>query len=261
MPPVRVAFDDFLGPDSSNLDVHVPDLQIAGWEYGGGSTGWFIKNPGRTQRQPAGGRYVRTTADISIMDLTSQPFTVEADLVKAAVDSTVSDALIGFFQRGSGVATPYDGEGIWVGWERTSASTANVVARRVNPGGGIAETLIFANISVPPNRRYTFDVAADGVTITATVSDLFTGLSPIALGTVVLTADIRNADHQRLGVSGRDVGSSASDTYSYDLLQDAALLNPWDPCDPCVGPTVWVDSACPAIPAVAFSAGFSGGFE
>ncbi len=264
MPATRVAFDDFVGTLNTELRLGTPTLNIAGWEYQGS---WHFRSAGppdtsRIQAQSSTGfRYVRSTADISIIDMVTQPFTVEADIVRGAVDAGGTDGLIGFYQRGSGSAVPYNGEGVWVGWQRQDASNVNVVARRVDSSGIIVETLTFATIAVVPNRRYTFAVAADGITITATVSDLFTGLNPIALGNVVLGADIRDADHQRIGISSNAVGSSATDIYKYDLLQDAALLNPFVPCDPCAGPTVWVDSSCPAIPAVAFSAGFSGGFE
>jgi hypothetical protein len=246
MAATRVAFDDFADTVSSELRLHTPNLQIAGWEYQGS---WIFKSAGppdtsRVQPQSSTGfRYVRSTADISVIDMKSQPFTVEADIVKGAVDAAGIDGLIGFFQRGSGSAAPYNGEGVWVGWERQDASNVNVVARRVDSSGVIVETLIFATVAVVPNRRYTFAVAADGVTITATVSDLFTGLSPIALGNVVLGADIRDADHQRIGISSNATGSSATDIYKYDLLQDAALLNPWSECAPCAaGATVWAAS-------------------
>lgn len=226
MPPPRVAFDNFADTLSSELRLHTPDLQIGGWEYQGS---WIFKSAGppdtsRVQPQSSTGfRYVRSTADITIIDMTTVPFSVEADIVKGGVDAAGADGLIGFFQRGSGSANPYNGEGVWVGWVRVDASNVQVVARRVNSSGTIVETLNFGIVAVVPNRRYTFDIAADGVTITATVSDLFTGASPIVLGTLALSTDIRDADHQRIGISANAVGSSATDIYKYDLLASPIL--------------------------------------
>jgi hypothetical protein len=109
----------------------------------------------------------------------------------------------------------------------------------------IVEDLTWATgFSLPPNRRFRVDVAADGVTLTLTLFDLFTYDNPVGFGDVVLTADIRDADHRRVGVSGGTVGSGVTDNYSIHLFQDAALLNAWSPgCNtPPLGGTTWAPS-------------------
>ena len=219
--PVRVAFDDFVDTADSDLDLHVPNLNIDGWEYGDATGEWFIKSSDRAQRQSGGGEFVRSTTDMTAIDLQIAPFTVEIDVARGAVDDTGSTGFLGFFQRSSGVGDPYDGEGIWVGFIRTSASEVSVVARRINPGGGIAETLNFAvgfAMANATSKRFTFAVSADGVTIDCTASDFQTGLNPVELTQVVLTSDIRSSDHQRIGLSAGAVGSGATDIYKYDLL-------------------------------------------
>jgi len=269
MPLAVVAFDDFTDTFGQELDLHTPDLGIAGWEYDGS---WFTlgggppADPTRTQRQSGGaGAFIRSTADVTAVVFTG-PFTIFGRAIKGAVDDTLANGLFGFFIRGSGTVGPgseYDGEGVWVGWQRTSSTTADMVAIRRIAGGAIAETLNWGSVSLggATQKQFTCNVAADGVTLEMIVADAFTGASPTNLGFVVLSADIRDADHQRIGLSNAIVGSGVSDFYMYQLLQDAQLLNPWTECDPCAGPTVWVDSACPVIPAAAFSAGFDGGFE
>ena len=242
-----VAFDTFTDTVGQELRLHTPDLGIAAWEYLGSwqtLAGGPPADPSRVQRQAsAGSQFVRSTADVSAVVFTA-PFTVFGRGIKGAVDDTLADGLIGFFQRGSGSAAPYDGEGVWVGWDRTDASNANIVAIRRGPGGGIVETLVWGNVPVGGANQiqWTCDVAADGVTLTMTVADAFTGLNPVALGNVVLGADIRDADHRRIGISNATVGSGVTDFYIYELLQDAAVLNPWSECAPCTGATVWAAS-------------------
>lgn len=242
-----VAFDTFTDTVGQELRLHTPNLNIAGWEYSGSwltLAGGPPTDPTRVQRQASGGsQYVRSTADVAGIVFTG-PFTVFARMVKGAVDDTAADGLVGFFQRGSGSAAPYDGEGIWVGFRRTSATMADVIARRIASGGGIVETLVWANVAIggATQKEFTCNVAGDGVTLNMVVADAFTGASPTDLGNVVLGADIRDADHQRIGISNAVTGSGVTDIYNYDLLQDAALLNPWSECAPCTGATVWAAS-------------------
>lgn len=242
-----VAFDTFTDTVGQQLRLHTPDLNIGGWEYLGSwqtLIGGPPADPSRAQRQAsAGSQFVRSTADVVGVVFTA-PFTVFGRGVKGAVDDTLADGLIGFFLRGSGSAAPYDGEGVWVGWQRTSASTADVVAIRRGPTGTIIETLNWGSVPLggATQIQWTCDVAGDGVTLTMTVADAFTGLNPVALGNRVLSADIRDADHQRIGISNRTTGSGVTDFYIYEVLQDAAVLNPWEECAPCAGPTAWVAS-------------------
>ena len=245
-----VAFDDFTDTFGQELRLHTPDQNIAGWEYDGS---WFTlgggppADPTRVQRQSGGaGLYVRSTADPTGVVWTGT-FSVCGRGIKGAVDDTLANGLIGFFVRGSGVVgvgNDFDGEGIWVGWDRTSASTADMIAQRINPGGSIAETLNWGSVAIggATQKQWTVDVAADGVTLTMTVADAFTGLNPIALGNRVLGADIRDADHRRIGISNATIGSGVTDFYIYEVLQDAAVLNPWSECAPCTGATVWAAS-------------------
>ena len=125
------------------------------------------------------------------------------------------------------------------------------------------EALTFATIAYPAGKRLTFNFAGDGVTVEAIAGDLFDGLNPANLGTQVLTTDIRDAGHLRIGLNQNPgPGSAQMANFLFELSQDSALLNPWSECDPCAGPTTWADGDCPVEPAAAFDAGFEdGGFQ
>lgn len=247
MPLVAVAFDDFVPAGPTDLNLHVPNLNIAGWEYGGAGNGWVVASApsGRALRE-TGDQFVRSTADIgpAVLD-TSGPFTVIMDMARGAVDTPGAFGHVGVFLRGSGTGTPYNGEGVWVGMERVDASTATIRLRR-RDATSVVEALTFASITYPAGKRLTFNFSGDGVTVEAIEGDLFTGLSPTNLGTQVLTTDIRDSDHQRIGMNQNPgPGSGQMANFLFEIQQDAALLNPWSECDPCSGATVWAASdAC-----------------
>ena len=101
MPLVSVASDTFLeATPPVDLDLHVPTSfpAITGWDYGDPTGEWTIENPPpfRAQRQSGAGAYVRSRNDITTVDFNG-PFTVISDIVRGAVDDTLSDGLVGFF--------------------------------------------------------------------------------------------------------------------------------------------------------------------
>ena len=240
-PLTIIGRDDFTGL-SGNLDAHTPvcvgqglpvGCGIVGWEYGI-STDWQLEFNAAVSKTVAS-VFCRNTVDL-IPSL--GPLRLYAFQFRGGVDNTGWAGGIHFFADSVGSSSSTVQTGILYVIRRLSANTGAVELLRYNDAGVIQENILVQSDFSHPLVTGTFygvDIAADNKTITcwhAASEAQINGAGPTVFGDFVLTQNIRDASHLRVGIGAGAGGTSGRNfTGIYTLLK----ITPTVIKDPIVG--------------------------
>ncbi|KKW05429.1 MAG: hypothetical protein UY40_C0020G0006 [candidate division CPR1 bacterium GW2011_GWC1_49_13] len=199
--------DTFTEGADVNLNVHTPDAGFGGWEYNGAAADVKVESAtGRAVFRVPGDRFVRSTSDVGEDGLDGY-----VDCLRGPVDGPSQAIGAYVLAESTVVAASIVGEGVCILWRRTSGSSGTIQIERRDATGATQQTAVLETLAPPNvNGGIRLEFVLDGLNLTVQRSDYGTGANPVALGTTVLTADLRDGNHARAGIIGNGDSSSGS---------------------------------------------------
>ena len=227
MPIVHAAFDGFTD-SNRNLNAHTPDFGFGGWTYSGFPNEWTI----------AGNKAEKTLTDNNTQfcrsddDVADDRFDVWFDFTRSSGGEFPGERH-GLYILASRITAIANGEGVQVVLIRSDGSSMNFKVIRRDSSGVEQQNVQLANIPIAARSSLRIGATVSGLNVTGWTEPAGGG-SRTDHGTVALTADLRDGDHKRIGLTGRCESNAPRATMdnldlyeSRDWEQDAEPAGSW----------------------------------
>lgn len=210
------ALDTFTDSDK-NLSAHTPDLGFGGWTYSGAANEWTIKsNKANKTLTDNDTQFCRSDNDIADDD-----FEVFADYTRSSGGDFAGEreGLYLLAHKSTAIA---NGEGVEVVFVRSGPGTVNFRIIRRDSSGVEQQNVLLASITITTGNSLRIGATVSGLEVQGWTEPAGGGTRTNRGSVVTLTADLRDGDHKRIGLTGRSESSSPGPTM--DNLE--VILNP-----------------------------------
>lgn len=210
-----IALDTFTGVDGTRLPDHTPDSGFVGWEMSGGLDEWLLLgNEAKKELTDNFTQFLRCTAD-----LIDDGLEVRATFTRSS-GGEFSGERHGIYILAHKTTALANGEGVEVCLVRQTGSQMTFRIIRRDSAGVEQQNVVLATLNIAAGASLDF-----GATVSVLDVEGWTepagGGSRTVHGTVGLTADLRDGNHKRIGMSGRSESNApraTMDNLTVELL-------------------------------------------
>ncbi len=190
------ALDTFTD-SNQNLSGHTPDFGFGGWTYSGAANEWTIlSNKAVKPLTDNDTQFCR-----SDNDLVDDNFDLRATFTRSSGGEFAGERQ-GLYILGHKSTAIANGEGVQLVLLRSDGSSMNFHIIRRDSAGVEQQNTLLANISIAAGASLDIGVTVSGLDVTGWTEPAGGG-TRTDRGTVTLTADLRDGDHKRMGLTGR----------------------------------------------------------
>ncbi|KKK77830.1 hypothetical protein LCGC14_2849650 [marine sediment metagenome] len=193
---VNAAFDDFTDSDR-NLNAHTPNFGFGGWTYSGAANEWKIAgNKAEKALTDNDTQFCRSDDDVA-----DDRFDIWSDFTRSS-GGEFSGERHGLYILASKITAIANGEGVQVVLIHLTGSQMNFKIIRRDSAGVEQQNTLLMTISIPSGASLRIGATVSGLNVTGWTEPAGGG-TRTDRGTVVLTADLRDGNHKRIGLTGR----------------------------------------------------------